>query len=457
MQRTSDAFANARLAAIVGSSDDAIIGKTLDGVITDWNRAAEALFGYSEDEAIGRHISLIAPSGREHEMAELLRRIRRGEKVDHFETQRRHKDGHLVDVSLSVSPILGPEGSVVGASKIARAIGDRKHAAVREGLLAAIVTSSEDAIISKDVNGIVSSWNKGAERLLGYTADEMVGRHISTIAAPGREAEMKRILERIRAGERVEHHETERRHKDGSIVQISLTVSPILDEAGRIIGASKIARDIGERLREERRLRLLMSELDHRAKNVLAVAQAILRLTRADTLPDFISAVEGRIKALARVHTQVAENRWDGAELGQLAASALESFGGHEGQTLMEGPRVWVSPAAAQVIGILLHELATNAAKHGALSTQGGSVELRWSLDQNGDLRLSWAERNGPPVATPSRRSFGTQVIERNIPDQLGGKANVSWFPRGLHCEFTVPADNIVQLGRPRPGLAIGA
>lgn len=457
MRRTSDAFANARLAAIVGSSDDAIIGKTLDGVITDWNGAAEALFGYSEDEAIGRHISLIAAPGREAEMPEILSRIRLGERIDHFETQRRHKDGHLVDVSLSVSPILDTDGSVVGASKIAHDIGERKRAAARDGLLAAIVASSEDAIISKDINGIVSSWNRGAERLLGYTADEMIGRHISSIAAPGREAEMAQILERIRAGERLEHYETERRRRDGSIVQISLTVSPILDEAGRIVGASKIARDIGERLREERRLRLLMSELDHRAKNVLAVAQAILRLTRADTLPDFVSAVEGRIKALARVHTQVAENRWDGAELGQLAASALESFGGRGGQTLVEGPPVWVSPAAAQVIAILLHELATNAAKHGALSTQDGSVELRWSLDQNRDLRLSWAERNGPPVETPSRRSFGTQVIERNIPDQLGGKANVSWYPRGLHCEFTVPADNIVELGRARPGLAIGA
>jgi two-component sensor histidine kinase len=199
-----------------------------------------------------------------------------------------------------------------------------------------------------------------------------------------------------------------------------------------------------------------MSELDHRAKNVLAVAQAILRLTRADTLPDFVAAVEGRIKALARVHTQVAENRWDGAELGELAATALESFRGREGQTVAEGPRVWVSPAAAQVIAILLHELATNAAKHGALSTEAGCVELRWSLEGSGDLKLSWAERDGPPVGTPSRRSFGTQVIERNIPDQLGGTADVTWLPRGLRCEFTVPAENVVQMGRGEPGLAVG-
>ena len=457
MRKSSDAFANARLAAIIGSSDDAIIGKTLDGIITDWNAAAVRLFGYSEDEAVGRHISMIAAPGREPEMPQILDRIRLGEKVEHFETQRRRKDGRLVDVSLTVSPILDEKNRVVGASKIARDIGERKRADAREGLLAAIVTSSDDAIISKDLTGTITSWNGAAERLLGYRAEEVIGRHISVIAAPGREPEMARILERIRGGDRVEHYETERRHKDGSIVQISLTVSPILDGAGRIVGASKIAHDIGERLREERRLRLLMSELDHRAKNVLAVAQAVLRLTRADTLPDFVAAVEGRIRALARVHTQVAENRWDGAELGELAASALESFGGEEGQTLMEGPRVWVSPAAAQVIAILLHELATNAAKHGALSTQGGSVELRWSLDGSGDLRLSWAERNGPPVVTPSRRSFGTQVIERNIPDQLGGTAVVAWTPTGLRCEFTVPAENVLKLDKPGAGATVAA
>jgi PAS domain S-box-containing protein len=442
----TDFLANARLAAIVGSSDDAIIGKDLNGIITDWNSAAEELFGYMAEEVVGRHISVIAPPGREIEMAAIIERISNSERVYHFETQRRHKDGHLVDISLTVSPIHDQEGRVVGASKIARDIGEEKRGRAQRGLLAAIVNSSDDAIISKDLDGVVTSWNAAAERLFGYSADEMIGKPISIIAAPGREEDMRAILERIRRGERVEHYETQRRHRDGSIKDISLTVSPIYDGRGRIIGASKISRDISERRLAEQRLRLLMSELDHRAKNVLAVAQAILRLTRADTLPDFITAVEGRIKALARVHSQVAENRWEGAELRTLATSGLETFGDPEGRAAVEGPRVWVSPAAAQVIGILLHELATNAAKHGALSTAEGSVNLRWWLDAAGDLRLAWAERNGPLVSTPSRRSFGTQVIERNIPDQLGGTANVRWLPLGLICEFAVPAAYIVQM-----------
>jgi two-component sensor histidine kinase len=256
---------------------------------------------------------------------------------------------------------------------------------------------------------------------------------------------MADILRRIRNGERVDHYETQRRHKSGAIVDISLTVSPIYDERNSIVGASKIARDIGERRRNERRLKLLMSELDHRAKNMLAVAQAMLRLTRAESLHDFVAAVEGRLGALARVHTQVADNRWEGAELCAIALSSLEAFGSREGGTLVEGPSVWLSPEAAQVVGVLLHELATNAAKHGSLSVQGGSVALRWALGATGDLRLTWVERGGPPVGKPSRRSFGSRVIERNVPEQLGGSAIVKWLPQGLECEFVIPSSFLIE------------
>jgi PAS domain S-box-containing protein len=312
--------------------------------------------------------------------------------------------------------------------------------------LAAIVSSSEDAIVSKDLNGIITSWNGAAERLLGYTAEEIIGRHISTISLPGREKEMSAILEKIRRGERVEHFDTERRHKDGSLVQVSLTVSPIHDSEGRIIGASKIARDISERRRAEEQLRFLTRELDHRAKNVLAIAQAMLRLTRADSLPDYIDAIEGRIGALARVHSQVAEKRWGGAEMGALINAGLEPFAARRDRISIEGPRLLLSPAAAQVIGILVHELATNGAKHGALSGDGGTINVSWSLTPSGDLIWRWTEHGGPAVAAPSRLSFGMQVISRSVPDQLGGDAKVNWLPDGLQCEFVVPAEHLPRV-----------
>jgi len=319
------------------------------------------------------------------------------------------------------------------------------HPDIANARLAAIVESSDDAIVGKDLAGIITDWNPAATRLFGYTPEEVVGRHISVLAIPGREGEMREILARITAGQRVEHYETQRRRKDGTIIDVSLRVSPIRDAEGRIVGASKIARDVTEKRRADERLRLLMSELDHRAKNVLAVAQAMLRLTRADNLPDFIAAVEGRIRALSRVHSQVAENRWEGAELRTLVASNLETFADRD-RAVQDGPLVWLKPAAAQVIGILLHELATNAAKHGALSSEQGLVEVRWAVDpESGDLELAWEERQGPPVEKPTRRSFGSQVIERNVPDQLGGHANIDWRPLGLQCRFVVPASHIVE------------
>ncbi len=440
-----DDLAHARLAAIVSSSDDAIVAKDLNGTITDWNATAERLFGYTAEEAIGRNISLIAPPGREVEMREILAKVVRGEKVDHFETQRRHKDGSLIEISVTVSPIYGASGKVVGASKIAREIGERKRLAAQRGLLAAIVSASGDAIISKDLDGTVTSWNNAAERLFGYTEAEMLGQSISKIVPPERIDETKRILAEIARGERIDHFETQRRHKDGSLVEISLTVSPIYDDAGRVIGASKISRDISERRHAEERLRLLMRELDHRAKNILAVAQAMLRLTRADTVPDYVNALEGRIRALARVHSRVAESCWSGADIRALAAADIEIFSDAGQRMTAEGDSVWVSPAAAQVIAIVLHELSTNAAKYGALSTDTGSVAIHWHRDAAGDLCLFWTEEGGPTVAEPSRRGFGTQIVERGVPDQLGGSAETTWSPAGFRCTFVVPAAHIVD------------
>ncbi len=440
-----DDLANARLAAIVGSSDDAIVGKDLNGTITEWNGAAEKLFGYTAEEAIGRNISLIAPPERVAEMRGILAKISRGERIDHFETQRRRKDGALVDISVTISPIHDARGRVVGASKIARDISDQKYFAAQRGLLAAIVSSSDDAIISKDLNGTVTSWNGAAEELFGYGESEIVGQSISVIVPPERLDEIKRILASIGRGERIHHFETQRRHKDGSLVDISLTVSPIYDGSGRVVGASKIARNIGERRRAEERLRLLMSELDHRAKNVLAVAQAMLRLTRADTVPDYVNAVEGRIRALARVHSRVAESRWSGADIRALVAADIEVFSEVGGRMTAEGDSVWVSPAAAQVLAIVLHELSTNAAKHGALSAEAGSVAIRWHRNAGGDLCLHWTEAGGPAVAEPSRRGFGTQIVERSVPDQLGGSAEATWSPFGFRSTFVVPAAHVVD------------
>jgi PAS domain S-box-containing protein len=244
------------LGAIVSSSDDVIISKDLDGTVRSWNPAAERLFGFTAAEMIGRSIRTIIPADRQQEEDDVLAQVSAGNVVDHFETQRQAKDGRLVDISLTVSPIRDDAtGQIIGASKIARDVGDQKRALAAALHLATLVQSSDDAIVSKDLDGIVQSWNPAAERLFGFSASEMIGTSITRIVPTDRLQEEDFVLGRVRAGLSVEHFETVRQTKDGRFVDVSLTISPIRDPRGRIIGASKIARDIREhkRLIDERR------------------------------------------------------------------------------------------------------------------------------------------------------------------------------------------------------------
>jgi PAS domain S-box-containing protein len=256
-----------RLVAIVESSDDAVLSKDLDGIIRSWNRGAERIFGYKAEEIVGKHISILAAPESLDEMPKILDRIKRGERIDHYETKRKTKDGRILNISLTVSPIRDASGVIVGASKVARDITDQRKASELQERMAAIVESSDDAIISKDLNGIIQSWNHGAERIFGYRAEEIVGKHISTLATAESVAEIPNILQRISRGEHIEHYETTRKTKDGRVLNVSLTVSPIRDASGAIIGASKVGRDITERRRQEEALReaneaLLQSNAD---------------------------------------------------------------------------------------------------------------------------------------------------------------------------------------------------
>ena len=250
--------AAAYLAAVIDSSHDAIITKNLSGIIQTWNKSAERMFGYSAEEAVNQPIFLIIPPDLHAEEASILARLRSGEPIETYETVRRRKDGRLIDVALTVSPVRDANGTLIAASKIIRDITERKQAnrtiAQVQGLLSLIVASSDDAILSKDLNGTITSWNRGAERMFGYTAEEMIGSSILRIIPPDRHSEEAAILSKLRRGERIDHYETVRRKKDGRLFDISITVSPLTDEGGNVVGASKIARDISEQKRAQRAL-----------------------------------------------------------------------------------------------------------------------------------------------------------------------------------------------------------
>lgn len=257
-QRSDDA---ARLSAIVESSQDAIISKKLDGTITSWNVAAEKIFGYTPDEIIGKHISIIIPDELLYEEAEIIKKVKGGERIEHYETTRKTKEGKTVSISLTISPIKDEEGNVIGVSKIARDINAQKIADEKQAMLASIINTSDDAIVSKTLDGIITSWNKAAQKMFGYDETEAIGKHISLIIPKDRLPEETHIISQIRQGNRVDHFETIRLTKDGHEINISLSVSPIKDKQGKIIGASKIARDITEKVEAERQRQLYTEKL----------------------------------------------------------------------------------------------------------------------------------------------------------------------------------------------------
>ena len=304
----------------------------------------------------------------------------------------------------------------------------------------AIVESSDDAIISKDLNGVIISWNRGAERLFGYTAEEVIGKPVTILMPPDRRDEEPPILERIRRGERIEHYETVRRRKYGGDVDISLSISPIKNAQGIVVGASKIARDISDRKRSEAQITILAREAEHRAKNVLATVQATVHLSQSDTPEGLKDAIEGRIMALANVHALFVQSRWTGAELRSLVTQELSPYARDvETRTQVDGPTVLLEPDAAQTIAVTVHELATNAAKYGALSAAEGRVQVEWSRAPDGRLVLRWTETGGPPVNPPTRRGFGTRVMESMIRGQAKGEVRFDWRVEGLACEIVLP------------------
>lgn len=249
------------LAAIVTTSDDAIISKTLQGIITSWNPAAGRMFGYTEAEAIGQHITLIIPPDRLTEEEFIISEIAKGNRISHFETIRVNKGGHDVAISVSISPIIDNNGTIIGASKIARDISDQKNAIQKQATLAAIVDTSDDTILSKTLEGIITSWNKSAEKMFGYTEAEAVGQHISLIIPTERLDEELYIISEVKQGNKIDHFHTMRQAKDGRLVPISLTVSPIMDNHGTVIGASKIARDISAQQAAEAENARLFAEI----------------------------------------------------------------------------------------------------------------------------------------------------------------------------------------------------
>jgi two-component system CheB/CheR fusion protein len=414
------------------------------GRITFYNEAAVALWGcrptLNSDQWCGSW-RLRRPDGTPlpHDQCPMAIALKEQRAINGVEAVAERPDGPRVPFVAYPSPLRDSSGKVIGAVNMLVDLSERHRAEHFGQRLASIVASSDDAIVSKDLNGIIATWNAGAERLFGYRADEVIGKPITIVIPPDRQDEEPRILQRIVHGERVDHYETVRQRKDGSLIDISLTVSPIKDADGKIIGASKIARDISERKRKEQHINLLAREVDHRSKNLLALVQATVQLTRADTVEELKTAVAGRLQALANAHTLLSQSRWEGADLHSLVTEELSPYCQEgEQRAQIKGANLLLEPEAAQSIAVALHELATNAVKYGALSVPAGRLLVEWWRPAQGGLVLRWTEHGGPAVKPPTRRGFGTSVVNRMIRDQLKGEARFDWREAGLVCEITM-------------------
>ncbi len=303
----------------------------------------------------------------------------------------------------------------------------RRRAHRESALLAAIVETSEDAIVSKDLQGTITSWNRGAQRVFGYTTEEMIGQSIMLLIPPDRHNEEHEIIDRVRQGERVEPFDTVRRRKDGSEVHVSITVSPVKDASGRIAGASKIARDISERKRFEAQKDILLNEIKHRVKNTLATVQAMARQTLRTVSKDELQGFMSRLLAFGNAYDLLTSDNWDRATVRDVVGRAIEPF--QAARFAVHGPAMLLDASQALKVTMVLHELATNAVKYGALSSSAGYVSIAWQQTADDDLQLIWKEIGGPPVSPPKRKGFGSLLIE-----QSGENVSFGYAPTGLTC-----------------------
>jgi len=346
-------------------------------------------------------------------------------------------------VSIKGATVRRSDGRALKLLGVTRDITERKKAVQIAQRLVSIVESSDDAIVSKDLNDIITSWNNGAERLFGYSAAEVIGKSISILIPADRQDEERAILGQIRLGLPANHFETIRRRKDGTPVDISLTVSPLYDAASTVIGASIIARDITARKRAEEHQRLLKAELDHRVKNVLATVSAIVEQTHetSNTHADFVAALRHRIESLANTHELLSQGQWRGVSLAEIVRREFAPYATNK--TTIDGPSVTLKAEATQAVAMVLHELTTNAAKYGGLSARGGGVLLRWRWLRNGSgarLAIEWQEAAGPQVAPPSRSGYGMSIVREVIPFELGGSVDLEFTADGVRCRLEIPA-----------------
>ncbi|QIK95597.1 PAS domain S-box protein [Sphingomonas sp. HDW15A] len=446
-------LADAHLAAIVESSSDAIISKDLNGIVQSWNRAAERIFGWTAEEMIGQSIRRIIPADRQKEEDSILSRVRTGELVPKFNTVRIRKDGAIVLVAITVSPIMAADGTIIGASKIAHDISEQ--AAIQQNLeiselrFRALADNIPQLAWMAHADGHLFWYNQRWYDYTGTDFQQMEGWGWSRVHHP---EHLERVTEKwtqeLARGEGWEDV-FPLRDKDGQYRWFLSRAQPIRDAAGDVTMWFGTNTDITQQREHEEQIELLMGEVSHRSKNMLAIVQSILHRTAADVAPEFVAGFEKRIAALAANQDMLIHRGWSGATMSEIVYSQLQPVGELVGKRIsLVGPEdLVIRPRAAEALGLAVHELLTNAIKYGALSNDEGEVRVNWQADASAEqpvFEVTWQESGGPPVTSPSRSGFGSILIERNVRAALAAKVDIDYAPGGLVWKVVAPFDKVV-------------
>jgi PAS domain S-box-containing protein len=423
-----------------------------DGTLVEFNQRCIEFWGVEPaagDAKFGEACKIYCADGHALPQADnpMAVALQTGKPVESAELIFERPNGERIAVDVGVNPIFAADGELIGA---VGCIQDARKRELQAARLAAIVASSDDAIVSKSLDGYITTWNAGAERIFGYSAQEMVGQHITRIIPAELRSEEDDILARLQKGERIDHFETVRVAKDGRRIDVSVTISPIRDASGKPVGASKVGRDISDQKHFERSQQLLIDELNHRVKNTLAMVQSIANQTvqRTKNPIEFAASFSGRLHALAQTHTLLTQSIWQGADLLTMIREQLP-VGPSDSRVSYSGPSVMLNAQTALHLGLVLHELATNAMKYGALSKPNGRLSIRWTVRTEGGrcLSLRWEERGGPKVSVPASRGFGSTLIEKSL-EAHGGVTSIRYEAQGMTCDIKLPlSDNEESAG----------
>jgi PAS domain S-box-containing protein len=436
---------NRVLAAVVESSDDAIISTDFNGIIATFNPGAERLFGYKVEDAVGKPITLLIPADRQHEEPEVLARIRHGERVHHYETVRRRKDGTLVDVSVTVSPVKNDQGRIVGASKIARDITERKlsEAKLRDSAqqLQELLAAIPAAIYMTDAQGKITYYNQAAEEMAGRTP--VIGQDDWCITwklyypdgrpLPHEECPMAIAL---REGRAIRNAEVVAERPDGTRAPLIPYPTPLRDSTGKIVGGINIVVDVSERKQAETQQRILLNELNHRVKNNMQMLQILLEAgaqrAKSSEAREVLEEASGRIMAMAAaqrvLYTTHDATRFNARDfLKTVCESARQTFP-QELEINCEADAMQLSNDAAMPLALIANELLTNAVKYGLNGAAVPTIRVR--LTRENDTFLFYVEDDGPgfDLQAVQRRSSGLALVQA-LARQLGGKFDVIRTP----------------------------